>query len=71
MKNVTAGRPRTITATKLDRIKRMVVERNLSVKKVCSLKKVNVKYGSVIAAVNTLRHSLKKHIKVYAPRTTA
>jgi transposase len=68
MKNVTAGRPRTITATKLDRIKRMVVERNLSVKKVCSLKKVNVKYGSVIAAVNKLKHPLRNLVKVYRAR---
>ena len=66
MTNATAGRPRTITAAKLDMVKRMVVARKLSLKKVCAIQ--HVKYGSVIAAVNTLGHSLRKMVKVYRVR---
>lgn len=62
------GRPRKISNDNLNAIKKMVIAKKLSVKKVSIIK--GFKYGSVIAAANALNHSLRSVVKVYAIRAT-
>lgn len=67
MKNINAvGRPRVVTADKLDSIKRMAQARSISLVKTCRMQHVN--YGTVISAARVLKHPVQKLIKVYRAR---
>jgi hypothetical protein len=66
MKYAHAGRPRQITAEKLDSLKATATKMGNSVVKACRSQHKN--YVSVLVAAKTLNHSILKLVKVYKAR---